>query len=349
MKKILFLSMLFFIHFTFAQINISDLSGKWIKYRIEMKDGSKLFDRFTRDSTFIEYTINKNTLCLNSDPVHKTNQSCLDFKLENNELITSQYSKYVIERLSNDTLIMSQYIENLTDDKIKRFFFVKNEILLLKYKQKNIDKRNIIASKEFTPKTSSTIEIDLNKAFKNNYSNFRVAGNLTIFPKERKIKTIVNYSTKADSARIKIIKNVIDHSLDKWDLKNFEGYDSVQLPFILDSEITKRYWGIKVIFFTNDINEFEIVYSGNLENNRKSSDLFNKALIAYEKKEYLKAIEYFSESYRLDSKNLDALYNKAAIYFESGDQNNACKTWKEISDLGQVNGKYLYSNNCNLN
>ncbi|MEG1236730.1 tetratricopeptide repeat protein [Flavobacterium plurextorum] len=349
MKRTLFLSIFFFTSFTFAQINISDLSGKWIKYKIEMKDGSKLFDRFTKDSTFLEYTINRNTLCLNSNPIHKTNQSCLDFKLRNNELITSQYSKYVIERLSNDTLVMYQHIENLSDDKIKRFFFVKDEILLSKYQQKNINKKNIIASKEFTPKTSSTIELDLNKAFKNNYSNFRIAGNLTIFPKKRKIKTIINYSTKADSIRIKIIKTVIDNSIDKWNLKNFEEYDSVQLPFILDSEITKRYWGIKVIFFTNDIHEFEIAYGDNLENNRKSVDFFNKALKAYEKKDFLYAIQCFSESYKLDPKNLDALYNKATVYFESGDQNNACKTWKEISDLGQVNGKQLYSNNCNLN
>lgn len=349
MKYLLLLSAFFLINFTFAQINISELNGKWIKYKIEMKDGSKLFDRFTRDSTFLEYTISKNKLCINSSPIHKTNENCLDFKLDNNTLRTSQYSKYVIERISNDTLIMYQQVDNLTDDKIKRFFFIKDELLLSYYKQKNTNKKHIKASKEFTPKTSSTIELDLNKAFKDNYSNFRVAGNFKIFPKEKRIKTYITYSTKQDSARIKTIKKVIDHSFDKWNLKNFEEYDSVELSFVFDSEITKTYRGIKMIFFTDDVNEFEVVYTGNLENNRKSFDYFNKAIKAYEKKDYLKAIEYFSESYKLDPKNLDALYNKAAVYFESGDQNNACKTWKEISNLGQINGKELFTNNCNLN
>jgi hypothetical protein len=45
--------------------------------------------------------------------------------------------------------------------------------------------------------------------------------------------------------------------------------------------------------------------------------------------------------------NIDALYNKGAVYFESGDKENACKVWKEISEIGQVNGKELYLNNCN--
>lgn len=347
MKRLLFLITILSFNLNFGQNNLSEIYGNWIKYKVEMKDGSKLFDRFLEDSTYIEYSINKQKLCINSNPIHKTNESCLDYILINNFIKTSQYSGLLIEKITNDSLIVSEKIDGLTNDKLKRFYFKKQELVLSKFKEENKNKRNIIASKLFTPKTNSTIELELNKAFKNNFSNFELIGNLKIYPKEKRVKTQITFSTQKDSSRIRTIKKVIDSSFEKWNLTNFNEFESIELPFVLKSEITKRYWGIKVIFFTNDLNEFEIVYGGKLEDMRKSSKLFEKGIKTYQEKKYLKAIEYFTESYKIDPKNIDALYNKAAIYFESGDKENACIVWKEISELGQINGKELYQNNCN--
>lgn len=346
MKKLLFLIILFF-NLNYGQNNFSEIYGNWIKYKVEMKDGSKLFDRFLEDSTYIEYTINKNKLCINSNPTHKTNETCLDYTMSNNEIKTSQYSGFLIEKNTKDSLIISEKIDGLTNDKLKRFYFIRQQVIISKYKEVNKNKKNIIASKLFTPKTNSTIELELNKAFKNNYSNFELIGNLKIYPNEKRIKTKITFSTQKDSSRIKTIKDVIDNTFGKWNLTNFEEYESIELPFILKSEITDRFRGIKVIFFTNDLNELGVVYGGKLEDMRKSSELFEKGIDAYQKKKYLKAVEYFSESYKIDPKNIDALYNKAAVYFESGDKENACKVWNEISELGQVKGKELYKNNCN--
>lgn len=314
-----------------------------------MKDGSKLLDRFLEDSTYLEYTINKSKLCINSNPIHKTNESCLDFILINNFIKTSQYSGFVIEKITKDSLIITDKIDGLTDDKLKRFFFVKQEVIFSKYKEINKNRRNIIATKLFTPKTNSTIELGLNKFFKNksDYSNFELIGNLKIYPKDEKIKAQITFSTQNDSSRIRTIKKVMESSFEKWDLTNFKEYESIELPFILKSEVTNRYWGIKIIFFTKELNEFEIVFGGKMEDIRKASECFSKGISAYEEKKYLKAIEYFTESYRIDPKNIDALYNKAAIYLESGDKENACNTWEKLLELGQVTGKQLYDNNCN--
>lgn len=346
MKELFFLITLLYFNLTLSQNNISEINGKWIKLKSEMKDGSKLFSRFEEDSTYVEYTINANQLCFNSNPIHKTNQSCLDYTLTKNLIKTSQYSGYLIEKITADSLTLSEKIDDLTNDKLRRFYFVKQESIILKFKEKYKNKKNIIASKLFTPKTESTIEIELNKAFKNNYSNFELIGNLKIFPREKRIKTQITFSTQKDSARIRTIKKVIDNSFDKWKLTDFSEYESIELPFVLKSEITKTYWGIKTIFFTQDLNELEIIYGGKAENNRKGSELFNKGIKAYQEKKYSKAIEYFTESYKIDPKNIDALYNKAAVLFESGDKDNACNVWREISNLGQVNGKELYQNYC---
>ncbi|MFH7017055.1 tetratricopeptide repeat protein [Flavobacterium sp. FlaQc-47] len=347
MKNIFFIIAFIFFSNIYGQIKLSAIQGYWVKNKVEMKDGSDLFDRFVEDSAYAEYRIDQNKLCINSSPIHRTNESCLDFNLVNDLIRTSQYAGFVIEKVSNDSLILSEKIDGLTDDKLKRLYFSRQEFVLAKFKEENKNKKNIIASKLFTPKTSSTIEIDLNKAFKNNYSNFELIGSFKIYPAQKKVKTAITFSTQNDSSRIRVVKKVIDHSFEKWDLKNFRDYESIEIPFVLKSEITKRYWGIKVVFFTKDLTEFERIYGIKMEDLRKSSDYFKKALVAYDEKRYSEAIKYFTESYSLDHKNIDALYNKAAVYFESGDKKNACQVWLEISMLGQVNAKQLFLEKCN--
>ena len=187
----------------------------------------------------------------------------------------------------------------------------------------------------------------MNKAFKNNYSNFELVGNLKIYPEQKKVKTEITFSNQNDSSRIRTVKKMIDHSFEKWNMKDFKDYESIEIPFVLKSEITKRYWGISVIFFTKDLTEFERSSGSTMENLRKSSDYFNKALVAYQEKRYSESIMYFTEAYNFDPKNIDALYNKAAVYFESGDKENACHVWLEISMLGQVNAKQLFLEKCN--
>jgi tetratricopeptide (TPR) repeat protein len=346
MRKLFVIASLLFISSNYGQINLSAIQGYWIKYKGEMKDASDLSDGFTEESGYMEYRINQNKLCINSNPIHRVNESCLDFTLIDDFMKTSQYSGYIVEKVTNDSLVLCEKIDGLADDKLKRSYFVKQELIISKLKEENKNVKNIVASKLFSPKTNGTIELDLNKAFKNNYSNFELVGNLKIYPEKKSIKTEITFSTQKDSSRIKIVKKVIDNSFQKWILKDFKDYESIEIPFVLKSEITKTYWGIKVIFFTTDLSEFERISGVGMEDLRKSSDYFNKGLLAYEKKRYLESIAYFSESYKFNSKNIDALYNKAAIYFESGDKDNACKVWLEISILGQTEAKQLFLKNC---
>lgn len=347
MKKLFIIISFLFFSINYGQVKLSEIQGYWIKYKGEMKDKSDLFDQFTEDSGYTEYRINQNKLCMNSNPTHPTNESCLGFTLINNFIKTSQYSGFVVEKVSNDSLVLCEKIDGLADDKLKRSYFVKQEVIITKFKEENKNEKNVIASKFFAPKTKETIELDLNKAFKNNYSNFELIGNLKIYPEKKKIKTNITFSTQNDSSRIRIVKRVIDNSFEKWNLKDFKDYESIEISFVLKSEITKHYWGIAVIFFTEDLTEFERIYGIKMDDARNSMDYFNKGLRAYEEKRYLKAIGYFSESYRINPKNIDALYNKAAVYFESGDKENACKVWLEISVLGQTAGKQFLLEYCN--
>lgn len=347
MIRLLILLIFFFPNLNYGQYGTSSISGNWVLQKAEMKDGSKLFDRFMNDSTHLVFTISKNKLCMNSDPLKNSNSGCIECKMSNDIIKTSQYAAYFIEEASNDSLVLSEKINDLTDDKLKRMYFVRQEILISAFKEKNKEKKDIIASKVFSPKEKKPIGFALNKAFKNNYSNFRLKGNIKIYLNEKKIKSEILFSTSKDSSKIKTIKHILDTSFENWDMEQFAGYDSVELPFILKSETTKFYRGINIRFFENDINEFDTVYGGKYEDIRKGNEYFQKGIDAYLKKNYPKAIEYFSESYKSDPKNLEALYNKAAVYYESGDIQNACKTWKEISKLGQKKAEEFYKLTCN--
>jgi tetratricopeptide (TPR) repeat protein len=347
MKKLFLIIIIFFFNNNYGQIKLSEIQGYWIKSKAEMKDGSDLLDEFVDDFSYAEYRIGQNRLCMNSNPVHRTRESCFSFILIDNLIKTSQYSGFIIEKVTNDTLILSEKIDGLEDAKLKRLYFIKQEVLISKFKEENLGDKSIIASKLFTPKSNGTIELDLNKAFKNNYSNFELVGSFKIYPAQKKIKTEITFSTQNDSSRIRIVERVIDRSFKKWNLIDFQDYESIEIPFVLKSEITKSFRGISVIFFTDDLTEFDRLYGASMDDLKRSSDCFNKGLIAYQEKRYPESIVYFTESYRSNPKNIDALYNKAIAYFESGDKKNACQVWLELSILGQVDAKKIFLENCN--
>ncbi len=346
MNRLFIICLFFYFSGSFGQSVPPEISGKWVKLKTVMKDGSKLFSRFEEDSSYISFTFEKKQLCINGNPTHKSNQSCFDFELINDFIKTSQYSGYLIEQITKDSLIISEKIEGRTDDKLRRYYLVKQETLFSLFKEKNKNSKHIVASKLYSPTTVSSVELDLNHAFTNNYSNFELSGSLILLPKEKRINTQITFATVSDSARIKTIRKVLNATYKKWDLGEFNDYESVELPFVLKSEITRKYWGVKLLFYTDDIDELDIVSGGSLEDLRIAGDYFTKGIEAYQDKKYFKASEYFTECYKKDPKNLDALYNKALVYYESGDLINACNVWAEIQKLGQVTGRNLHQKYC---
>jgi tetratricopeptide (TPR) repeat protein len=349
--KITILITLLFVNYGIGQIKESEINGKWIKYKSEMKDGSKILPTPNSDSTFLEISIKNSKLCFNSNPIYKTNGGWINFSLTENTINTSIISSikagYEIEKINKDTLIICEKMDDLKNDKLKRYYLVNDKILYAKELEKRKEEKNIIASKLFTPKLNIGIEGEIFKTPKSDMSNFDLIGSLTIFPSKKLVTSEINYSSTKKTSKIEIVSNIINNSFNSWDLTNFEKFESIKIPFIFRSESTEIFKGIKMIFFTNKISEFDFVYRRNLVDMRKSDELFQKGIKAYSEKKYIKAAEYFAESFKTDPENLDALYNKAAAYYEGGDKENACKTWKELVDLGQTNGIELYKNNCN--
>ncbi|GGD32917.1 tetratricopeptide repeat protein [Flavobacterium orientale] len=346
MKKTFLLLSLLYTIIGSGQNAIHDLNGTWIKVKSEMKDGSKLFSRHEEESTYVEFKINTNQLCINYYPFHSKSQDCVKFNLENDFIKTSPTSGYTIEKITDDSLKLTEKIAGLKDDKLRRYYLVKQETLLARFKEENKNNKNIVATANCTPKTTGNIGKDLVDAYKMKYGNFKLIGHLIIYPGEKKIQTVITYASKKDSPKIQILKKVLDNSFKNWDLTNFNEYESITLPFVVENINIKHSVGIDIIFFSDNLNDLKPFTMRNVAKQVKADELFKHGILAFQEKNYAKAIASFSECYEKDPKNLDALYNKAAALFQSGDKEKACKVWKEISNLGQVTGKELHHTYC---
>ncbi|WBX77961.1 hypothetical protein PG911_06815 [Tenacibaculum ovolyticum] len=181
MTKNIFLTFLLITIKSHCQkIKASELNGDWIKYKIEMKDSSNLIDRFLTDSSYVKFSFKKAEMCTNGNSTHKVNESCFSFSINKNFIKTSSTSGYKIERLKNDTLILCERINGMENDKLKRFHFIREQMLFYKIKEAKGKYKNQIANEFYTPTLRSSLELELNKAFKNKHSNFKAKGIITI-------------------------------------------------------------------------------------------------------------------------------------------------------------------------
>ena len=56
---------------------------------------------------------------------------------------------------------------------------------------------------------------------------------------------------------------------------------------------------------------------------------------------------FFSNSYRINKLNIDALYNRASSYYALKKFDKACSDWNNLRILGQNQGEKLFLSNCN--
>lgn len=345
-KKILLIFLLISIKSHSQKNNISELNGNWIKYKIEMKDGSKLIDRFYTDSSYVNYSYKNKQMCTNGNPTHRVNEVCFPSTLNKNFIKTSVTSGYTLERVMNDTLILCEKINGMEDDKLKRFYFVREEKLFNEIKEQKGKSKNQVSNEFYTPVLKSSLMLELNKVFKKKHSNFKLKGKILIDIDNKKIETHISYSNTTDSSKIKRVKKTIDKSYRLWNLKRFKELETLEVPFVLKDEKTKTFRGISMKFFTTSFYQLDHYYGGDIRVIKKAGEYFSKAINAYRNKDYNNSIEYFSKSYELDPKNIDALYNRAAIFYETEKNELACKDWNELSELGQKRGIELLKNNC---
>lgn len=346
------LILLFFVTFSYAQQQpISLLPGDWVVVNTGLIDGSKMLEPTIEDSDYKEYRITKKELCIVYDAVHRDaigESSCVAYStLPNNVIRTSNFRFYTVEKVTQDTLVLADKNGNTTGDKLRRYTMVRRDILTAKEKERYKGQAAAAASKYFSPTCNTWLEEDLYKAIKRNLREFAIMGKIVFYPKLNRLETVITASHLQDAEAVAAVKKILDKSYKHWNLKEFTAYDTVQLPFALMSRDNYFYHSIRFHYFTNDMDAVRLKQGGSMFDKGLAKAAFQEGLKAITINDYKEAIELFEYAYQLDPMNIDAIYNKAAMLYKSGDIENACLTWKEIAALGQAEAATMCKTYCN--
>jgi len=341
-RPLLFCLLFFLTHITVAQLK--EIKGNWVTFKIEMKDGSKVIDRYLTDSSYFDYSISSTKLCSNTEPTYQSHKVCSKYKLLNKVLKTSKKGGFIIEKAQNDTLILSEYLPGYKEDKLKRLYLIRKEIAFNTYK--NNKSKHHTANRYYTPQLKSNLALKLNKAFKNKHSNFFLRGTLLLDLRNKKTHAHIKDATTKDSLKINLIKKTFEENYKIWNLKKFKGLDTLEIPFVLKNTKSILFEGFNLKFFTDSYRTVDPAARGNIFLLNLSEYYFSEGIRSYSEGGYVYSILNFTECYYLNPIKIDALYNRAAIYFHLGDQNLACKDWEELSNRGQTGAQKFYKKNC---
>ena len=353
-----------------AQIERQYLINTWSKVHTVMLDGSKynygdsneIYQWQITDSHLL--LINKpeivlssfsNRILYNNPEGGQTNFSIsysgykgVPYKLENNYLKLSPQMEYKIEKLTKDTLIVTEYLSQVKDkDKIRIFLFLDATSVTNHYKNKFKNESILIANEHYTPQLNSESFLKRINKYSATFrrSDLEITGKFILYPKLKKVnfevKHLENYKKYKDGFTNLITQ--IEQSFSDWDIIGFENFEQIEISTAILMNPSGR--ALNIIFFpeNNWTNE-------KMEKKMKRLDLsklnYNKALTAFEQKNYEKAILAFEKSYELNFENIDALYSIATCYSLLGDDENTCKTLQKLKDLGQTDGTLLYNKKC---
>lgn len=335
--------------YSYAQSRLDQLQGDWIKYKIDMKDGSKLYSNQINDSTYFRFSFKKNSLSLSTNPVKSFITTKLNFNLSRNSIIIPNSIDYDIEKISRDTLII---IENSNDtpDKQKRFYLVNQKAIIKK--MTSLSNKTYKANSFLSPTLKEDIDMtNINK------KSYNISGTLRINLTTHEINVTIDSKDTDDKHIIKKITRNLEKSYKNWNLDLFKQFQFVEIPFFAKGteygDVTRK---INNKTFRNLLRmptlDFVIEKSTGkqitMEELSLSTKAYKEGVEAFKNGNYEKAIEYFEQSYKYNKYNLEALYSKAAVNYQLGNIEKTCEILKILSDLGQVRAHMQMEKYCNV-
>lgn len=348
MVKIYILNILFCFSYLngIAQIDKSKLFGLWTKTKIDMKDGSRYMSYYPSDKRYIEFDFRENHYLFNIYPAIKGKEANYNYILNGNRIIVSRNFEYIIEKLEQDSLIIVEQMEGLSDDKLKRYHLTRKRVLRDQFKRNESNDSILEATQFYTPKYKGYLTLDLNNKLKNQLGIALISGVLTLQIKNKISRITVSESKSTNNKLTKSVINILEKSFRKWDLRDFKNYKEIVIPFIISIKNKGKSRICKIKLFSQSINDLNADYGKPYKNMTESGKYFDLGIKSYSESSYEKAIEYFSKSIEWDNSFIDALYNRAASYSANKQQDLACKDWQRLIELGQIKAVKLLNEYC---
>jgi hypothetical protein len=323
----------------------------WVKYRVEMKDGSAVLDenvaKFTA-SMLIFKKANIFVLIAGRD-AEQSKYSVSD------SLLKLSGVSYIIEKLTDHEFIFTGNFPEALDNKVIRYHYISTIETSGQYFYRQFIKPTIrikenldtaYAFSEYifpkfktaTLKDAAVLE-DFNDIYENSYNLIEKKFN---FPEKVKGNFSVSFAVnKFGNLQDIKVKESSDSSYNDALMKAVSETRKLWLPAECDNK------KVETIF------NYVFKYEGN-EENTDNFDLEiyeitrNKANKQFEKKEYVKAIKLYTKCILMQEEDFDLepYYKRADSYFALKVNKNACLDWSYLSKKGQKKAEKLFFDNC---
>ncbi len=356
--KIRLLLLTFFSFYSQIQAQISTEEQKnveqkimrnWVKYRLEMKDGSQVADESIVKKTASMLIFKKGNACVIISG--KTAQQSV-YAISSSVLVIDRTVSYVIEKLTEHELIFHGVFENVPDEKIIRYHYVSTtetsgQYFFRQFIKPNIKiKENLDTAYAFSEYIYPKIKYEIynkyavldefNQVYEWSYNLIEKKFN---FPEKMKGNFAVSFAiNKFGNLQDIKIKESSDSSYNEALIKAVRETQKLWLPAELDNKKVETHFTY-VFKYEENADNFDL-------------DLYeitkNKADRQFEKKEYIKAIKLYTKCILMQEEDFDLepYYKRADSYFTLKINKNACLDWSYLSKKGQKKAEKLFFDNC---
>ncbi len=322
----------------------------WVKYRIEMKDGSQVPDeRITKNAASMLIFKKGNVGVL----ISGKNAQQTQYAISDSILVLGRTESYVIEKLTEHELIFHAISENIPDNEIIRYHYVATTESSGQYFFRQFIKPTIkiqangdtaynfneyiFPNFKLSLGSSAIVLSDFYEVYEASYDMIEKEFN---FPAKKKGGFRVTFAI----SKFGTLKDV--------EIK--ESSDSIYNNTLIQAVYqTRKHWfpaeheNKKVETLFNYVyvyeDKIEDNFDGFLYQNTKenANSLFNK-------KEYVKAIKLYTKCILMQNEDFDfePYYKRANSYFTLKVNKNACLDWSYLAKKGQKRAGKLFLENC---
>lgn len=359
MKKILHLLLFLNVGVLSAQIDTKLLQKDWFVTNILMKDGSKPFQQ--EESYMKNYGLRVESDFYKLDEVnslHIKSKIPMNYFLRGNVMETSPESGLRIEKLTSDSLIVSQKIDNMEENKLMRYYLIplskaRNQRMAL-FKGKDTLISNPILNPYFKNKlTKKNFKTNNGKISftKEQKQKFHFNGYILLDLAQKKATAILNNYDSTYSSEVENITKNLTGNFSDWNVAPFYAFKFIKVPFSFKRhfQITKSLYTYGDIYTLNsdEIPAYEVSFINTEEQEEITSNkYFSLGVQDYEQKKYESAASNFEKSFIANRRNLQAYYNYAALSLLIGNKIKACETYEFLKDQGQKPAEKILSEKC---
>jgi hypothetical protein len=323
----------------------------WVKYRVEMKDGSLVLDesinRFTASMLIFKKA---NTFVLVSGKeAQQSKYRILD------SLLTLSGSSYIIEKLTDHEFIFTGNFPDTRNNKIIRYHYISTTETSGQYFYRQFIKptvrikENLDTAYTFSeyifPKFkyesfgNSIVLEEFNDVYEQSYNIIEKKFN---FPEKIKGSFSVSFAVnKFGNLQDIKMKESSDSSYNDALMKAVSETRKLWIPAEYDNK--------KVETLFNYVFKYEEKEENSNDFNLDSYEITRiKADRQFEKKEFIKAIKLYTKCILMQEEDFDLepYYKRADSYFALKVNKNACLDWSYLAKKGQKKAEKLFFDNC---